>query len=121
MVTGQELYERYAFHMSGIGQTMHAWDELDDVRHMSWNKLAEDLRGFDNHTVTLKEVTFGDITFPSKYEMEPGRWWRVIAPDGSLWCETSDEQEARERKRKGDKLQRLWQFAKVDREWMDAE
>lgn len=42
-------------------------------------------------------------------EWEPGRWWRVIAPDGSLWCETSDEREAREAVRPGDELQRIWQ------------
>lgn len=28
-------------------------------------------------------------------EMKPGRWWRVLLADGSLWCETSDEEEAR--------------------------
>jgi len=32
-------------------------------------------------------------------------WWRVIAPDGSLWCETSDEQEARKSMRPGDALE----------------
>lgn len=37
------------------------------------------------------------------------RWWRVIAPDNSLWCETSDEKEARESMRPGDKLQNLWE------------
>lgn len=39
---------------------------------------------------------------------QPGRWWRVTAPDGSLWAETSDEDEARESMRPGDKLERLW-------------
>jgi len=46
------------------------------------------------------------------------RWWRVIDPDGKLWCETSDEKEARDRMRPGDTLQRLWQ--RSDREWRDA-
>ena len=49
--------------------------------------------------------------------MEEGRWWRVIAPDGSLWCETSDEEEAREAVRAGDTLQRLWRLER----WRDAE
>jgi hypothetical protein len=40
---------------------------------------------------------------------QPGRWWRVLAPDGSLWCETSDEDEARSAMRPGDVLQRFWQ------------
>lgn len=26
----------------------------------------------------------------------PDRWWRVLDANGDLWCETSDEQEARE-------------------------
>lgn len=33
-------------------------------------------------------------------DWQPGRWWRVIYPDPAgqrqLWCETSDEAEARE-------------------------
>ena len=36
----------------------------------------------------------------------PTGWWRVVAPDGSLWCETSSEREAREAVRVGDTLQR---------------
>lgn len=48
-------------------------------------------------------------------EMQPGRWWRVIAPDGSLWCETSDEDEARTNTRPGDTLQRLWTH--TENEW----
>lgn len=28
-------------------------------------------------------------------EMEPGRWWRVVAHGDRLWCETSNEDEAR--------------------------
>lgn len=31
-------------------------------------------------------------------------WWRVEAPDGSIWCETSNETEAREAMREGDTL-----------------
>lgn len=39
---------------------------------------------------------------------QPGRWWSVFAPDGSLWCETSNEREAREAMRPGDRLFRQW-------------
>ncbi|OKH81620.1 hypothetical protein EB73_28010 [Mycobacterium sp. SWH-M3] len=46
---------------------------------------------------------------------EPGRWWRVTGPDGQLWCETSDEDEARARVRPGDTLERLWRC--VEEEW----
>lgn len=49
----------------------------------------------------------------------PGRWWRVIAPDGSLWCETSNEQEARAAVRDGDVLERLFNGPHL-REWRAA-
>jgi hypothetical protein len=41
-------------------------------------------------------------------EYIPGRWWKVTGPDGRLWCETSNEQEARDSMREGDKLERLF-------------
>jgi hypothetical protein len=49
---------------------------------------------------------------------EPGRWWKVVAPDGSLWCETSSEREAREALRPGDRLFRLWQ--RTEYEWEET-
>jgi hypothetical protein len=51
--------------------------------------------------------------------MTPGRWWRVVAPDGSLWCETSDEDEAREVLRPGDTLQREYRLEVT--EWRNVE
>lgn len=39
----------------------------------------------------------------------PGRWWQVFDDNGKLWCETSDEKEARESMRKGYTLYRLYQ------------
>lgn len=39
---------------------------------------------------------------------QPTRWWTVLAPDGTLWAETSDETDARNRMRPGDTLWRLW-------------
>lgn len=51
-------------------------------------------------------------------EWETDRWWRVLAPDGSLWCETSDESEARDAMRPGDELQRLW--TRRQSEWRPA-
>lgn len=50
-------------------------------------------------------------------EYEPDRWWRVIAPDGSLWCETSVESEARERMRPEDTLERL--YVRTERVWLE--
>lgn len=43
-----------------------------------------------------------------EFDWQPGRWWSVWAPDGSLWCETSNEQEARDAMRPGDRLFRQW-------------
>lgn len=42
--------------------------------------------------------------------IRPGRWWRVIDPDGSLCCETSSEKEARDLMRPGDRLERWWEM-----------
>jgi hypothetical protein len=53
---------------------------------------------------------------------EPGRWWRVIDADGGVWCETSDEQEARRfiaTAPGGGTLRRLWVARKS--EWRDAQ
>lgn len=57
-------------------------------------------------------------------EMEPGRWWRVTyrADDGErcLWCETSNEQEARVAYRKllpMDRPRLERQFVKTVTEW----
>jgi hypothetical protein len=51
-------------------------------------------------------------------EWWPTRWWRVVLKDGTLWCETSDEAEARERIPKGAKLQHM--FQKTKREWRNV-
>lgn len=59
----------------------------------------------------LKEIE--DLT---DTEFEPGRWWRVLDPQGGIWCETSDEAEARSVMRKGDRLERLWD-AKPQSRW----
>jgi len=46
---------------------------------------------------------------------EPTSWWRVVAPDGSLWCETSNVNEARRVLRIDDRLERL--YVKTEEEW----
>lgn len=51
-------------------------------------------------------------------EWFPTRWWRVVLADGTVWCETSDEDEAREEVPKGATVQHL--FEKHNREWRDA-
>lgn len=52
-------------------------------------------------------------------EWVAGRWWRVLDPAGAVWCETSDEQEARERLRPGDRLQRSWE--RREAQWRDVD
>lgn len=42
-------------------------------------------------------------------DWKPGRWYSVVAPDGSLWCETSSPAEAKESMRLGDTLYRLYE------------
>jgi hypothetical protein len=32
----------------------------------------------------------------AKHDWVPGRWYRVLQPDGSLWMETSDREEAQQ-------------------------
>lgn len=51
-------------------------------------------------------------------DMIPAGWWRVRAPDGSLWCETSDETEARQAMRPGDKLFRL--YSQTFEQWREV-
>lgn len=46
-------------------------------------------------------------------EWTPTNWWRVTAPDGSIWCETSVESEAREAMRPEDSLSRLFELTKT--------
>ena len=48
----------------------------------------------------------------------PTGWWRAVAPDGSLWCESSDEVEVRRMARPGDTVQRHERVA-AER-WVDA-
>ena len=48
----------------------------------------------------------------------PGRWWRVLEGDGSLWMETSVELEARSEAQAGRTLRRLW-VGEGRSEWRD--
>jgi hypothetical protein len=51
-------------------------------------------------------------------ELERGRWWRVTEPDGSIWCETSSESEARASMKKRHTLWNL-HTARVE-EWREV-
>jgi hypothetical protein len=66
-----------------------------------------------NHEEMLADI---EARYSGKWYLT--RWWRVIAPDGSLWAESSDSQEMLEAMRPGDRLQQLW--AREDKEWRDV-
>lgn len=51
---------------------------------------------------------------PETAEWKPG-WWRVAAPDGSVWAESGNEEDARAAVRPGDTLYRQWR--RVQAEW----
>ena len=51
-------------------------------------------------------------------EWSPGRWWRVLGPQGEIWCETSSESEARAAVRPGARLERLYEMRRE--EWRSA-
>jgi hypothetical protein len=65
--------------------------------------------------VPQTEAEAGDVMSD---DWQPTRWWLVNDPDDKLWCETSDEQEARERMRPGDTLSRLWR--REEFEWREV-
>lgn len=48
----------------------------------------------------------------------PTRWFKVVAPDGSLWAESSNEAEVRGSARPGDQVFQLWETS--DSEWRPA-
>ena len=49
---------------------------------------------------------------------KPGRWYRIVRPDGTLWMETSNREEAMsESLAPGYTLQRLW--SNIEEEWRD--
>jgi hypothetical protein len=56
-----------------------------------------------------------------KPKWEAGRWWRLLAPDGSLKSESSSEAEVRGYYEPGDRLQRLWARTTTESEYRDEE
>lgn len=68
--------------------------------------------------IKMSETMFQALAL-EKDKFEPGRWWQVLDSEGKLWCETSDEAEARENVRPGDTLHRLYE--KDEAEWRKIE
>jgi hypothetical protein len=50
-----------------------------------------------------------------EHDWEPGKYWRVVAADKSIWHEGWDEEVAREAMRPGDQLLRVW--TRLQTEW----
>jgi len=51
--------------------------------------------------------------------MKPTRWWRAVAPDGTVWCETSNLSQLLDLARPGDRIERLYE--ETSHEWRVAE
>ena len=52
-------------------------------------------------------------------DFKPTKWWHVLDSEGGLWCETSNETEARESMRPGDELYRFYQ--RTESKWVKEE
>lgn len=79
--------------------------------------LALIFEDYSRAAIAVWLMILGDPSTDPQGEWQEGRWWRVTAPDGSLWCETSCESEAREAVRKGDTLERGWNFVPKVVQW----
>lgn len=117
----ERLREREPYMREQIEQLAQLSEERK-VRETVYRALAEEhqKRG-DKLSAQLAErdarlAEIGEI------EMEPGRWRRIRRPDGSLWMETSNHNEAQaEAERTGCPLERLYvgtrsEWRKVERE-----
>lgn len=51
-------------------------------------------------------------------EWRPTKWWRSTCPDGTLWGESSDEEEIRRMAHKDDTIWNLWILPEV-MEWRE--
>lgn len=71
----------------------------------------------------MTDPVWDDLLALGSYQ--PTTWWRVISPDNSVWCETSNESEARGKPyglaaaASGSKLQRM--YIQSITKWIDEE
>lgn len=96
-------------------RTPIAWSRTGLDAPINWAELKgmgtdRQTGKFEFETLVAVDLVSGDDDEP-----QPTRWWQVVALDQSVWCETSDEDEARRSMRPGDMLKRLYE--RVDREW----
>jgi len=82
-----------------------AWD---GIFHFGYDTCVA-VRGDPTLRATLERYAELAEAGDSAIEYQPGRWWRIRKPDGTLWLETSSESEAREEAREtGLPLERQW-------------
>ena len=109
-----------------IGEPRHVTDRHGHV----WRVVRDGgmlTRADDHGIITLgiaaAELQVGPLT-PFPPPMKPDRWWRVTGPAGAardtVWCETSDEAEARRSVRPGDRLLRLYSATTAVATWREA-
>lgn len=100
------------------------WDELEQRGHdpLSCADIAGNLRA---RIAVLRaegptsEETACPCVSPEVVEWKADRWWRAVGPDGSVWCESSNEAEVRERARPDDTIQRFYMTVPTG-EWRNA-
>jgi Ni/Co efflux regulator RcnB len=64
----------------------------------------------------MEQRLLDDMRSPMPDEgWERGRWFRVLSPEGLVWCETSDGREAVTHMRPGDTLYKQWR--REETEW----
>ena len=67
--------------------------------------------------LAIAEAINGLRSDPAEWKAD--RWWRAVGPDGSVWCESSNEAEVRERARPDDTIQRFYMTVPTG-EWRNA-
>jgi alkylated DNA nucleotide flippase Atl1 len=94
----------------------------DSIRQLAEDviSLAEDAGMPDSYQETDSRMVRARRVL-ERDDWKRTRWWRVIAPDGSLWCESSDEEENRESMRPGDTLECLWRREHIEQEWREED
>lgn len=86
---------------------------------MSKSEFRSELIAVLRRLAAVAEIRSTTRTLTPQWEPTP--WCRVLMEDGSLWCETSDVDEAREMAAElGRPVQRMWR--EVPRtEWRDSD
>lgn len=93
-------------------------DRVQDLRDAARRYLARgETSASGEHLAALVLQSIEENIIPG---MHPGRLWRVVGPEGELWCETSSHEEALSHAREGDQLWRLWESATYS-EWRAVE